>query len=68
LSQFWEEDRYFRNPDALRRRLALINSEYTHLDREAGVLIREPGLLPDDTTLVAIRRRLCGGNVPWKCS
>jgi hypothetical protein len=65
LSQFWEVARYFHNPDALRRRLALVNSEHTRLDQEAGELTREPGLLPDDTTLLVVRRRPGGGKVPW---
>lgn len=38
-------DRVFENRDALRRRLALAS--------------REPGLLADDTTVVALRRRAC---------
>jgi hypothetical protein len=44
LSQFWTEDRFFENPDMVRRRLAVIQ--------------RGPqgGLLADDTTLVVIRR------------
>lgn len=57
LEQFWREDRYFRNPDALRRRLALANREIVRLDRASGTLVREGGLLPDDTTLVVVRRR-----------
>ncbi len=65
LRRFWEEDRYFRNPDALRRQLARINSEYVRLDRTTGDLVREPGLLPDDTTLLVLRRKPEGGPVPW---
>jgi hypothetical protein len=65
LSQFWEEAHYFRNADALRRRLALVNSEHARFDQEAGVLTRQPGLLADDTTLLVVRRRLRGGNVAW---
>lgn len=55
LSQFWTDDRYFRNPDMLRRRLTLVNRDTARVEDSA--LIREPGLLRDDTTLVAIRRR-----------
>jgi hypothetical protein len=47
LAQFWTDDRYLTNPDAIRRRLALANRP------EPG----HPGLLPDDTTLVVLRRR-----------
>lgn len=43
LVELDRDDRLFANPDALRRRLAI-----------AG---REPGLLGDDTTVVALRRR-----------
>jgi hypothetical protein len=49
LSQFWRDDRFFRNPDMVRRRLAVLN--------------RAPrgGLLSDDTTLVVIRRKAAEG-------
>jgi hypothetical protein len=45
LGQFWAEDRFFANRDMVRRRLAVVS--------------RGPrgGLLPDDTTLVVVRRR-----------
>jgi hypothetical protein len=46
LEQFWLEDRYFRNADLVRRRLARAN---IRLD-DAG------GELADDTTLVVLRR------------
>jgi protein phosphatase 2C-like protein len=44
-SPFWSDDRFFRNPDMVRRRL-------TVLSRGA-----RGGLLSDDTTLVLIRRK-----------
>ncbi len=56
LSQFWENDRYFRNPDAVRRQLALANSEVKRLNTE-GAFEFFPGLLKDDTSLVVIRRK-----------
>jgi hypothetical protein len=56
LSQFWTDDRYFQNRDAVRRRLALINREATRALWAEQRIAREPGLLPDDTTLVVIRR------------
>jgi hypothetical protein len=52
LSQFWENDVFFRNSDALRRRLARANRETVSED---GKRIRR-GLLPDDTTLMVVRR------------
>jgi hypothetical protein len=42
LSQFWQSDRYFDNPDLVRRKLFLINHQ-------------ADGLLPDDTTLITLR-------------
>jgi hypothetical protein len=46
LRQFWEDDRFFLNPDMVRRRLTVIG--------------RGPsGPLPDDTTLIVLRRA-CG--------
>ncbi len=56
ISQFWQEDRYFTNPDQIRRRLSLINREVTKFDRQTQKLQKTLGLLPDDTSLVVIRR------------
>jgi hypothetical protein len=56
LDQFWSDDRYFRNPDAMRRRLSLLNREAVRADFTAQRLVRVPGLLSDDTTLVVLRR------------
>lgn len=50
LGQFLGDDKFVENPDAIRRRLALANREWVE-----GGHIRK-GLLPDDTTLVVIRR------------
>lgn len=49
LSQFWEEDRYFTNPDMVRRKLVLCNGG-------VGPRSARGGLLRDDTTLVVGRR------------
>jgi hypothetical protein len=57
LSQFWQEERYFTNPDAVRRTLALVNREVVQPNWDTQCLDRQRGLLPDDTTLVVIRRR-----------
>lgn len=66
LAQFWTDDRFFRNPDMVRRRLTLINRESVRVCvprsqtgevGEHSALVREPGLLRDDTTLATIRRR-----------
>lgn len=51
------EDKFFRNPDMLRRRFAMINRDairINDLDREN---IRENGHLPDDTTMIVLRRK-----------
>ncbi len=59
VAQFWEDARYLHNPDAIRRRLALANSQAL---RPNGRVM--PGLLPDDTTLLVMRRgQLDGGMV-----
>lgn len=46
----------FRNPDALRRRLAVINRESFVPDWDRRHIARTSGILADDTTVVAIRR------------
>ena len=46
ISEFWTEDKYFQNPDQVRRKLAVINK------RKGEQL----GPLSDDTTLVVIRK------------
>jgi hypothetical protein len=57
LSRLWTEDRYFAHPDALRRRLAMLNRESVRADFSARRLVRAAGLLADDTTLVILRRQ-----------
>ena len=57
ISQFWQADRYFSNPEAIHRRLSLINREVTRLDWQTQRLAKDRGLLPDDTTLVVVRRK-----------
>lgn len=57
VSQFWTEDRYFRNPFALGHRLNLINREYRTVDYDGKRVNEEHGPLSDDTTLVVVRRK-----------
>ncbi|PZO41508.1 MAG: protein phosphatase [Pseudanabaena frigida] len=57
INQFWEEDRYFKNPDAIRRKLAMLNREDVKPDWNQRELIKQSGVLSDDTTLVAIRKK-----------
>ncbi|MBX7138053.1 MAG: protein phosphatase 2C domain-containing protein [Oligoflexia bacterium] len=58
LQQFWTESKFFRNPDAVRRRLALMNSEVRWAAPDTGRPEIDLGLLRDDTTLVVARRAL----------
>lgn len=57
ISQFWQDDHYLRNPDMIRRRLALVNRPVTKADWASQRIHKENGLLPDDTTLVVMRRK-----------
>jgi hypothetical protein len=57
ISQFWQEDRFFKNPFTLGRRLNLINPTQPQVRIVDGALQRHEGLLPDDTTMVVVRRR-----------
>ena len=54
LSQFWEDDRYFKNRAAIDRRLHLINREVHRIVN--GRLEYQGGLLADDATFVVVRR------------
>jgi hypothetical protein len=56
LSQFWEKNCFFQNPDAVRRRLSLMNREIRRFDSSSNCPVCETGLLRDDTTLVVLRR------------
>jgi Protein phosphatase 2C len=57
LSSFWQEDKYFQNPDVLRRTLSLVNREITRPIWNEKRLVKEPGLLEDDTTLLVVRKK-----------
>lgn len=50
LSQFWEDNSYFENPDMIRRKLAMISRERSDGKRVKG------GPLKDDIALVVVRR------------
>jgi hypothetical protein len=56
ISQFWQSDHYFYNRDLVRRKLSLANQEGVKPDWQTRRITKQPGLLPDDTTLIAIRR------------
>ena len=57
INQFWEDDRYFKNPDMIRRKLSLVNRAVTKTCWADRKILREHALLPDDATLVVIRRK-----------
>jgi hypothetical protein len=57
LAAFWEEDRFYRNPHAVTRELTRLAADTLRIDWDARRKSTRPGLLPDDTTLVALRRR-----------
>jgi len=56
LSQFWKDDRYFHNHDALRRRLSLINRSHVEPDWDGKRLVMHHGHLKDDVALIVGRR------------
>lgn len=60
ISQFWLDDRYFANWDMVRRKLFLANREVVQPVWLEQRFAREKGLLPDDTTLLVIRRKKSG--------
>lgn len=60
LSQFLATDLFYVNPDAIRRRLMMANREIIRPDWGNQRMRKEVGHLPDDTTIVAIRRRQSG--------
>jgi|GEM_PF-269552 len=53
VDQFWEQDSYFRNADALRRKLALANRVPNSVRLGCGT----SPLFNDDLTIVTIRRK-----------
>ena len=58
IDQFWTEDRFFANPDMVRRRLFLTNREVITVSPSSNSLHRELGHLDDDTTLIVVRRKI----------
>lgn len=55
IPDLWMTDAYFRNPDALRRKLYLMNTPKTRIDYDSRVVDRQNGLLRDDTSIVVAR-------------
>lgn len=57
ISQFWENNKVFQNQFTIQRRLNVINRSSNKIDYESKVVLEEHGHLPDDTTLVVVRRQ-----------
>lgn len=57
ISQFWENDSFFKNPWSIQRRLALASRTVTRMDPEDGKVIEQPGYLRDDTTVLVLRKK-----------
>jgi hypothetical protein len=57
LSEFWNDDRFFTNPQNLTRRLAQLNRDVKTIDWDARRVERKPGLFLDDAALVIVRRQ-----------
>ena len=57
ISQFWLEDRFFQNSDAINRRLRLINDSKQKVNWEQQIIVREHGHLKDDVVLIVGRRK-----------
>lgn len=53
------EDRMFSNPANVTRALRKLNQPTVKIGGDPPTLIKTDGVLPDDTTLVAIRRKPC---------
>lgn len=57
ISQFWTDDIYFWNPEWMRNVLTMINTEKRKPIWEEKNIVKYQGLLPDDTTLITIRKK-----------
>lgn len=57
VESFWTDGIYFRNPDAIRRRLTVIGREHVSAAQDGKSVLRTPGVLRDDTTLIVGRRK-----------
>src|SRR3989344_15990 len=55
IDQFWTNDFYFENSDAVRRRLAIVNREGAEVVGKNNARVTS-GLLSDDTTFIVIRQ------------
>lgn len=58
IDALWKQDRFFANPDFVRRHLAGVNRDFTGRDSVYSTRRVAHGLLPDDTTLIVGRREI----------
>ncbi|NQU25222.1 MAG: protein phosphatase 2C domain-containing protein [Candidatus Nealsonbacteria bacterium] len=58
ISDFWQDDRYFRNPQMINRKLRRLNTDTQRVVH--GKIHPFHGLLHDDTTLLVVRRNSIG--------
>jgi len=56
VSQVWNNDAFYKNSDALRRRLFIINRDVQQVDWKGKQVKKNNGLLPDDTTIICARK------------
>ncbi len=57
ISQFWENDAYFQNPQLITNTLRMMNTEKKIPQWKDENILKFEGILPDDTTLITIRRK-----------
>lgn len=59
IKYFWEEERFFQNPDLLRRKLSFMSKDSVKYKRnnegEIQDIIRENGFLKDDTSMLVLK-------------
>lgn len=57
ISQFWTDDIYFNNSEWIRNTLTMINTEKRKPLWEEKNIVKYPGLLSDDTTIITLRKK-----------
>ncbi len=56
IDQFWTNDRFYKNPEAINRRLRIMNRDGQKVDWPGRRITRFSGLLEDDTTIICGRK------------
>ena len=57
ISQFWENDTYFQNPQFISNTLRMMNTEKKIPQWQDENILKYEGVLSDDTTLLTIRKK-----------